>query len=125
MGQALDGNSLEAQESALWQAGAERIFRDVYSGKPEHRTQLDRLLKVIENGDKLIITRLDRIARSLIQGVQLLEMLSERGVIVEVLNMGIIDDNATGKRIRNIMLSFSEFEYDMIGQRTQEGKALA
>ena len=42
------------------------------------------MMKVIENGDKLIITRLDCIARSLIQGVQLLETLSERDVIVEV-----------------------------------------
>ena len=125
MGQARDGNSLEAQMSALRQAGAERIYRDVYSGKPERRPQLDRLMKVIENGDRLIITRLDRIARSLIQGVQLLETLSERGVIVEVLNMGIIDDTPTGKLIRNIMLSFSEFEHDLIVQRTQEGKAIA
>ena len=125
MGQARDGNSLEAPESALRQAGAERIFRDVYSGKPERRPQLDRLMKVIENGDKLIITRLDRIARSLIQGVQLLETLNEMGVIVEVLNMGVIDDTPTGKLIRNIMLSFSEFEHDMIVQRTQEGKAIA
>ena len=65
--------------------------------KGETSPQLDRLMKVIENGDRLIITRLDRIARSLIQGVQLLETLSEKGVIVEVLNMGIIDDTPTGK----------------------------
>ena len=125
MGQARDGNSLEARENALRQAGAERIFRDVYSGKPERRPQLDRLMKVIEYGDRLIITRLDRIARSLIQGVQLLETLSERGVIVEVMNLGVIDNSPTGKLIRNIMLSFSEFEHDMIVQRTQEGKAIA
>ena len=125
MGQARDGNSLEAQENALRQAGVERIFRDVYSGKPERRPQLDRLMKVIEYGDKLIITRLDRIARNLIQGVQLLETLSERGIIVEVLNMGVIDDTPTGRLIRNIMLSFSEFEHNMIVQRTQEGKAIA
>ena len=66
MGQARDGNSLEAQENALRQAGAERIYRDVFSGKTEHRPQLDRLLRVIDNRDTLIITRLDRIARSLI-----------------------------------------------------------
>ena len=57
--------------------------------------------------------------------MQLLETLSEKGVIVEVLNMGVIDDTPTGKLIRNIMLSFSEFEHDMIVQRTQEGKAIA
>ena len=125
MGQARDGNSMEAQVCALKLAGAVKIFKDVFSGKSEHRPQLDKLLKVIEEGDKLIITKLDRIARSLIKGVQLLETLSERGVIVEVLNMGVIDNTPTGKLIRNIMLSFSEFEHDMIVQRTQEGKAIA
>ena len=124
-GQAREGNSLEAQVNALRQAGAERIYRDVFSGKTERRPQLDRLLKVIDYGDKLVITRLDRIARSLIQGVQLLETLSERGVVIEVLNMGTIDNTPTGKLIRNIMLSFSEFEHDLIVQRTQEGKAIA
>ena len=67
----------------------------MYSGKPERHPQLDRLMKVIEYGDKLIITRLNRIAQSLIQGVQLLETLCEIGVIVEVLNMGIIDETPT------------------------------
>ena len=124
-GQAREGNSLEAQESSLRQAGAERIYRDVFSGKTERRPQLDRLLKVIDNGDTLIITRLDRIARSLIQGVHLLETLSDRGITIEVLNMGVIDNTPTGKLIRNIMLSFSEFEHDLIVQRTQEGKAIA
>ena len=124
-GQARDGNSMEAQVKALREAGAVRIFSDVYSGKAMHRPELDKLLKVIGDRDTLIITKLDRIARSLLQGVQLLERLSERGVIVEVLNMGVIDDTATGRLIRNIMLSFSEFEHDMIVQRTREGKAIA
>lgn len=125
MGQARDGNSLEAQVNALQQAGAELIFKDIFSGKTEHRPQLDKLLKVIIGGDRLVITKLDRIARSLIKGIQLLETLSERGVVIEVLNMGVIDDTPTGKLIRNIMLSFAEFEHDMIVQRTQEGKAIA
>ena len=125
MGQARDGNSMEAQVCALKLAGAVKIFKDVFSGKSEHRPQLDKLLKVIEGGDKLIITKLDRIARSLIKGVQLLETLSEKGIIVEVLNLGVIDTSPTGKLIRNIMLSFSEFEHDLIVQRTQEGKAIA
>ena len=125
MGQARDGNSMEAQVCALKLAGAVKIFKDVFSGKSEHRPQLDKLLKVIDGGDKLIITKLDRIARSLIKGVQLLETLSEKDIIVEVLNLGVIDTSPTGKLIRNIMLSFSEFEHDMIVQRTQEGKAIA
>ena len=55
-GQARDGNSLEAQVNALRQAGAERIFRDVFSGKTKRRPQLDRLMKVIENGDRLRVS---------------------------------------------------------------------
>ena len=123
--QARDGNSLEAQIKALQEAGAEKIFSDVFSGSKNDRPELDKLLKIIQFGDTLIITKLDRIARSLIQGIQLLENLNDRGIIIDVLNMGIIDSSPTGKLIRNIMLSFSEFERDMIIQRTQEGKAIA
>ena len=123
--QAHDGNSLEAQMNALQAAGAERIYSDVFSGKTTKRPELDKLLKAIQANDRLIITRLDRIARSLLQGVQLLETLSDRGVTIEVLNMGIIDNTPTGRLIRNIMLSFSEFEHDIIKQRTTEGKEIA
>ena len=82
-------------------------------------------MKIIKEGEKLIVTKLDRIARSLVHGIQLIENLSDMGVIIDVLNMGIIDSSPTGKLIRNIMLAFSEFERDMIIQRTQEGKAIA
>ena len=124
-GQAQNGNSLEVQKEELKEAGAEKIFSDVFSGSKNSRPELNKLLKVIQSGDTLIITKLDRIARSLIQGVQLLENLSGRGIIINVLNVGVIDNSPTGRLIRNIMLSFSEFEHDMIVQRTQEGKAIA
>ncbi len=123
--QARDGNSLDAQVHALRNAGAVQIFSDVFSGSKNARPQLDTLLNVIQSGDKLIITKLDRIARSVIHGIQLIECLNNKGVIIDVLNMGIIDSSPTGKLIRNIMLAFSEFERDMIIQRTQEGKAVA
>ena len=124
-GQARDGNSLEIQISELENAGAEKIFSDVFSGAKNNRPELDKLLKVIQSGDTLIITKLDRIARSLVQGIQLIEDLTAKGIIIDVLNMGIIDNSPTGKLIRNIMLCFSEFERDIIVQRTQEGKAVA
>ena len=73
----------------------------------------------------MIVTKLDRIARSLIQGIQLIEKLSDMGVVIEVLNLGVVDNSPTGKLIRNIMLCFSEFEREIIIQRTQEGKAVA
>lgn len=53
------------------------------------------------------------------------EMLLDKGIVVHVLNMGLMDNTPTGKLIRNIMLAFSEFERDMIVERTSEGKAIA
>ena len=123
--QARDGNSLEAQIHTLKDAGAEKIFSDIFSGSKNDRPELDKLLKIIQSGDTLIITKLDRIARSVINGIQLIEKLNDKGVIINVLNMGLIDGSPTGKLIRNIMLSFAEFERDIIKQRTNEGKAIA
>ena len=113
-GQARDGNSRDVQINALQEAGAVKIFSDVFSGSKNDRPELDKLLHIIQSGDTLIITKLDRIARSLIQGIQLIESLGDRGVIIDVLKMGIIDSSPTGKLIRNIMLSFSEFERDIL-----------
>lgn len=123
--QARDGNSLEAQERLLKENGAEEIYSDAFTGTKSHRPELDRLLDKMQPGDKLIITKLDRIARSASQGIELIQSLLDRGVAVHVLNMGLLDNTPTGKLIRNIMLAFAEFERDMIVERTQEGKAIA
>lgn len=124
-GQARDGNSLEGQSAALKEAGAVKIFHDSFTGKKIERPEFDKLRRVLTAGDKLIVTKLDRFARSAVQGSQLIESLIEKGVTVHVLNIGIMDNTPTGKLIRNIMLSFAEFERDMIVERTQEGKAIA
>ena len=125
IGQAKDGNSLEAQRETLAAAGAEQIFEDVYTGTKADRPELDRLLGKLKKGDTLIVCKLDRIARNLRGGLQIIDSLSEKGVTLRILNMGTIDDSSTGRLIRNIMLSFAEWERDMIMQRTQEGKELA
>ncbi len=124
-GQAKDGNSLEAQSQELTKAGAEEIFSDTYTGTKTDRPELDRLLSKMKDGDTLVVTKLDRIARNLLQGVDLIEQLNNRGIKVNVLNMGMIDDTPTGRLIRNIMLSLAEWERDMIVQRTKEGKEIA
>ncbi len=123
--QAKDGNSLHAQEQLLKENGAEKIYSDAFTGTKAHRPELDKLLAVLQGGDKLVVTKLDRIARSASQGIELIQTLLEKGVTVHVLNMGLLDNTPTGKLIRNIMLAFAEFERDMIIERTQEGKAIA
>lgn len=123
--QAKDGNSLEVQEQLLKENGAEEIYSDAFTGTKAHRPELDKLLAVLQAGDKLVITKLDRIARSASQGIELIQSLLDKGITVHVLNMGLLDNTPTGKLIRNIMLAFAEFERDMIIERTQEGKAIA
>lgn len=124
-GQAKEGNSLEGQEIVLREAGAEKIYSDAFTGTKAHRPELDKLLSQIQKGDKLIVTKLDRIARSATQGIELINSLLDKGVIVHILNMGIMDNTPQGKLIRTILLAFAEFERDMIVERTQEGKAIA
>ena len=122
-GQARDGNSLDVQRSVLKAAGAEVILSDAFTGTKMDRPELDKLLRKIKAGDTLIVTKLDRIARSVQQGIQLIDDLAKKGVKIHVLNLGMMDDSPTGRLIRNVMLCFAEFERDMIWQRTQEGKA--
>lgn len=123
--QAREGNSLDAQEELLHEAGAAVIYKDTYSGVKNDRPQLDALLNVLSCGDILVVTKLDRIARSATAGFELIQSLLDRRIIVKVLNIGQIDNTTTGKLILHILLAFAEFERDMIIERTQEGKEIA
>ena len=99
-GQAKDGNSLEAQEAELKKAGAEKIYTDAYTGTQTHRPELDKLIGVLQDGDTIVVTKLDRIARSLRQGIDLIDSLVEKGVAVNVMNMGKIDN--TQRSLENV-----------------------
>lgn len=123
--QAVDGNSIEAQTRLLKENGAERIYSDIFTGKIMERPQFISLMDELKEGDTLIVTKLDRFARSASEGIKTVEQLCKKGVKVNVLNMGILDDSPSGKLMRNVMLCFAEFERDMIIQRTQEGREIA
>lgn len=124
-GQQMNGNSLEAQEKVLIENGAEIVYSDTFTGTKAHRPELDKLLRELKEGDKLIVTKMDRISRSVVQGIELVNNLLDRGIAVHILNMGLMDSTPTGKLIRNIMFAFAEFERDMIVERTTEGKEIA
>ena len=123
--QGKDGNSLEAQKELLLSNGAEKIYEEKFTGTKKDRPELNKLLSEIKAGDELIVTKLDRIARSASQGMELIQSLLNMGVKVHVLNMGLLDDTPTGRLITNIMFAFAEFERNMILERTAEGKAIA
>ena len=124
-GQAKDGNGLDVQKAALEAAGAEEIYEEAFTGTKKDRPVLNKLLNELQQGDTLVVTKLDRIARSASQGAELVKGLLEKGVTVRILNMGILDDTPAGKLVTTVMFAFAEFERDMIVERTQEGKAIA
>jgi DNA invertase Pin-like site-specific DNA recombinase len=124
-GQAKNGNSLEVQEKALRDAGAIEVYADHVTGTKMERPKLDELLPALRPGDTLIVTKLDRIARSLSDGNDLVNKLIERKVRVHILNIGMLDNTPASKLIRGIFFAFAEFERDMIISRTQEGKSIA
>ena len=124
-GQQRDGNSLETQEAALREAGAEVIYTEAFTGMKKERPQFEKLLEILQPGDMLIVTKLDRFARSMSQGSELVTSLIEKGVKVNVLNIGIMDNTPASKLIRNVFFAFAEFERDMIVERTSEGKDIA
>lgn len=124
-GQAKDGNSLEVQEKILKEHGAEVIFTDSFTGTKMDRPQFESLLCKIQAGDTLVVTKLDRFARSVSQASELITSLIDNGIKVDVANLGVLDNSSISTLMRNILLSFAQFERDMIVERTQEGKAIA
>jgi DNA invertase Pin-like site-specific DNA recombinase len=118
---------LEAQLQALKAEGCEdkNIFSEKFTGTKADRPQFKEVLSKLVEGDTLVVTKLDRFARSTVDAINTVKGLFERGVKVHVLNMGLVEDTPTGRLILTIMSGFAEFERDMIVERTQEGKAIA
>ena len=118
------GNSLEEQLSELFSSGCDEVIEEKFSGKTNDRPQLKLLLDKLKEGDTFTVTKLDRFARSLIDGTKLVQELLDRGIKINILNIGVMDNTPASKLIRNIFLSFAEFERDMILERTREGKEI-
>jgi DNA invertase Pin-like site-specific DNA recombinase len=123
--QARDGNSLDGQVQELKDAGAEEIYTDTFTGTKMDRPEFDKLRQKLRKGDTLIVTKLDRLARSVSQASGLITELIDEGITINVLNMGVLSNDSVNTLLRNILLSFAQFERDMIVHRTQEGKAVA
>lgn len=117
-----DGNSLEEQTALLKAQGCSIIFADACTGTKMDRPEFTRLLSALQPGDTLVVTKLDRFARSAHDGAKQLQDLIARGITVNILNMGRADSTPMGKLMLNILFAFAEFERDMIYERTQNGR---
>ncbi|EJS45123.1 hypothetical protein ICG_06029 [Bacillus cereus BAG1X1-3] len=116
---------LESQIQMLKKEDCKKIYSEKFTGTKFDRPEFQELLSVLKSGDSLVVTKLDRFARSTEHAIQTIKMLFDKGVKVHILNMGIVEDTPTGRLMFNIMSAFAEFERDMIVERTQEGKAIA
>lgn len=125
LGQANNGNSLEEQIAQLKAAGATVIVDEYFTGTTTNRPKFKELIEKIDTGDTLMVTKLDRFARSATEGASTIQYLIDKGITVNVLNMGIMDNKPVNKLMVTMMLAFAQFERDMIMERTMEGKRIA
>lgn len=120
-----DGNSLDNQSDLLKEYGCDEIILEAYTGTKMDRPKFDKLLERLKPGDELVVCKLDRFARTTVEGVTLIQKLVEDGIAVNVLNMGRADNTPMGKLMITILLAFAEYERDVIVERTQAGKEMA
>lgn len=124
-GQDSYGNGLDVQLETLKERKCDYIYQETITGTKRDRPELQRMLSEIEKGDIVIVTKLDRIARSAKDGLIVIDEILERGASVEIMNMGKFDNTSLGKLTRTILLAFAEFERDIIVERTTAGKRYA
>src|SRR5581483_822746 len=121
------GQTLEVQEQLLNEAGCERIFSEKRSGTSTNgREQLAQALDWVREGDVLVVTRLDRLARSVTDLRLILDRLAAKGVGFRALQQGSIDTTSSnGRLMLNILAAFAEFETDLRRERQADGIAKA
>jgi DNA invertase Pin-like site-specific DNA recombinase len=121
-----DGQSVDAQVRQLKTAGAEKISRETASGAKTDRTQLCRVLDQLDAGDVLLVTRLDRLARSTRDLLNILATIAEMKAGFRSLGDPWADTTTShGRLMLTVLGGLAEFERDLIRARTSEGRARA
>ena len=121
-----DGQSVAAQVDQLTEAGAEKVFREKVSGAVTHRQQLKRALNALGEGDVLLVTRLDRLARSTRDLLNTLAVIAEKKAGFRSLCDGWADTTTPhGRLMLTVLAGLAEFEHELIRARTSEGRARA
>lgn len=119
------GQSLNVQIDKLKTHDCDKIYQDKRSGTTADRPELKQCLDYVREGDKLIITKLDRLARSTLHLTQIAEKLRQKGVELVVLDQHIDTSTPTGKLLFNMLASIAEFETEIRKERQTEGIAKA
>jgi DNA invertase Pin-like site-specific DNA recombinase len=115
---------LEAQRRELKAYGCEEVFEEQVSSVA-HRDELERCLKFIRKGDSLVVTKLDRLARSIPDLVKIISRLEEKGSTLNILAMNLDTSSPTGRLLINLVGSIAQFEREIMLERQREGIAKA
>lgn len=122
----LEGFGLEAQKNEILEKYPNaKILEEQFTGTKLDRPILNELLNTLKENDTLIVTKLDRIARNTVEGIQIIEGLFKKGVSIHVLNVGLLENTTMGKFFLTTLLAVAEMERNVIIERTQSGKELA
>jgi DNA invertase Pin-like site-specific DNA recombinase len=113
------GQSLDVQLDKL--KGCEKIFQEKKSGASGHRPRLKACLEYVREGDTLVVTRLDRLARSTLHLCQIADELARKKVHLQVLDQHIDTSNATGRLLFNMLGAIAQFETEIRAERQMDG----
>ena len=121
--------SSKFQLTALKEAGAEKIYQDTASGKSMARPKLEKMLDDAKEGDCVLVWKLDRLGRSLVGVLNVIEQLTAKGVALKSLTEKVIDttqkDDHISKAMLGMLAVFGQLERDLIRERVREGIAIA
>lgn len=117
--------NLDGQCDALTAVGAERIFADTITGTARVRPELDRLLSELRAGDVVVVTKYDRLARSLKDLLEIVDVIQAKGAGFRSLAEDIDTTSPAGRLVFHVFASIAQFERERIVERTKEGLAAA
>lgn len=117
--------NLETQLDQLHSACADKIFKEKISGVKRNQPQLNEMLNYVREGDSVVITKLDRIARSTKHLLEIVELIQGKGVEFRVLNINLDTSTPTGKLMLTMLGAIATFEREMMLERQAEGIAKA
>ncbi|WP_283696906.1 recombinase family protein [Clostridium perfringens] len=124
--QLLEGNGLEAQEKEILERYNNAIiYKEQFTGSVIERPVLNKVLSELQSGDMLVVTKLDRLARNTVEGIEIVQELFKKEVAVHVLNIGLLENTSMGKFFLTTLLAVAEMERNTIIERTQSGREIA
>jgi DNA invertase Pin-like site-specific DNA recombinase len=119
---------LAEQERALWTLGCDTVLAEHISSMADVRPNLEEAIRLLGQGDTLVVTKLDRLARSTLGMWQIVQQLEKRGAFLRILSFGgetVDTKGATGRLILTIFAGFAQFEREMMLERQKPGIAQA